>query len=162
MYATVEQADLYFTNNYGQTSPWLFLPPEDKQAFLTQATNAIDGKYGARFLGSILTNIQENLYPRTDFTDNHGRFVPAGTYPTVLVNATCEMALLASEDRDVYGANDRTGITSESKSVDNLSKSVSYSGSGSFTDSTGKVEIIISPILKAEQFGFTQFEIVRG
>lgn len=147
MYATVEQADQYFEIYYGIGSEWEYVDDDEKLNLLNRATLAIDSRFGSSFRGEILTDDQPNLFPRTEFTDGDGRKVAEGAIPPRLVRATAELALLASQDADVFGSENRTGIQSESITAGSVSTTVSYANNGSFTDETGLVSVMLAPLL---------------
>ena len=150
MYATVEQANEYFETHYGVASEWEYIEDDEKLQLLNRATLAIDSRFGRSFRGDILTDEQPNLFPRTEFTDGDGRKVPEGTIPVRLIRATAELALLASQDADVFGSENRTGIQSESVTAGSVSTTVSYTNNGSFNDETGLVSVMLAPLLSSD------------
>lgn len=89
-YTSTTEADLYFSDR-GITA-WAGTP-EEKQAWLIQATDYIDGRFGGRFLGATQYTeapAQSLSFPRIGIAT-----VPAGTIPVNLKKACAEYALRA-------------------------------------------------------------------
>lgn len=147
MYCTLEQAEAYFSDFYGVDSEWEYVDPDVKLNLLNRATLAIDSRFGQSFRGDIYDQEQANLFGRTEFVDGNGRTIPENTIPTILVRATAELALMASQDSDIFGSDNRTGIQSESVSVGSVSTSTAYTNNGSFTDETGMISVMLDPLL---------------
>lgn len=147
MYCTVEQANKYFADFYGVDNEWDYVDEDEKLSLLNRVALAIDGRFGQSFLGDIFDPIQDYLFPRTAFTDGNGRPIPEGIIPTSLTRATAELALMASQDVDIFGSDNRTGIQSETVSVGSVSTSTAYTGSGSFSDETGHIATLLDPLL---------------
>ncbi|CAH6959675.1 conserved hypothetical protein [Vibrio chagasii] len=147
MYCTMEQAEAYFDDFYGIDNEWEYVEEEVRRSLLNRATLAIDSRFGQSFRGDIFSQEQANLFPRTEFVDGNGRTIAENTIPVSLVRATAELALLASQDSDIFGADNRTGIQSESVSVGSVSTSTAYTSSGSFTDDTGIISVMLSALL---------------
>ena len=86
-YASVEFADQYFSDR--KVTDWIGTP-EDKQAWLIQATDYIEGRFGARFVGAQQFPYQQALaFPRVDLPGT------SKTMPANLLRATAEYALRA-------------------------------------------------------------------
>lgn len=147
MYCTMEQAEAYFNDFYGIDSEWKHVDEDVRRNLLNRATLAIDSRFGQSFRGEIFIQDQPNLFPRTEFVDGNGRTIAENTIPVSLVRATAELALLASQDSDIFGADNRTGIQSESVSVGSVSTSTAYANNGSFTDETGMISVMLSALL---------------
>ena len=147
MYCTMEQAEAYFNDFYGIDSEWEHVDEDVRRNLLNRATLAIDSRFGQSFRGEIFIQDQPNLFPRTEFVDGNGRTIAENTIPVSLVRATAELALLASQDSDIFGADNRTGIQSESVSVGSVSTSTAYANNGSFTDETGMISVMLSALL---------------
>ncbi|WP_394239874.1 DnaT-like ssDNA-binding protein [Vibrio astriarenae] len=162
MYATVLEADQYFMTYYGSEAEWFQLEETEKPVLLHRATLALDSRFGRSYRGEMHTNDQPFLFPRTEFVDGDGRTIAEGTIPIRLIHATAEMALYASESADIFGEDNRTGIQSESVSAGSVSTTVSYSDSGSFTDETGKVSIMMEPLLAGTNSSFQFGTSIRG
>lgn len=89
-YTTAAEADLYFSDR-GITA-WAGTP-EEKQGWLIQATDYIDGRFGGRFLGATQYTeapAQALAFPRIGIPT-----VLAGTIPANLKKACAEYALRA-------------------------------------------------------------------
>ncbi|MFI3276633.1 DnaT-like ssDNA-binding protein [Vibrio sp.] len=159
MYCTMEQAEAYFSDFYGIDSEWEYVDEDVRRNLLNRATLAIDSRFGQSFRGEIFSQEQPNLFPRTEFVDGNGRTIAENTIPVSLVRATAELALLASQDSDIFGADNRTGIQSESVSVGSVSTSTAYANNGSFTDDTGMISVMLDALFtgnSGSSFSFGQ------
>ena len=163
MYCTLEQAEAYFNDFYGIDSEWEYVDSEVKLNLLNRATLALDSRFGQSYRGAIFDQEQPNLFPRDEFVDGNGRTIPENTIPTILVRATAELALMASQDADIFGSDNRTGVQSESVSVGSVSTSTAYTNNGSFTDETGMISVMLEPLLLSSvRSSFSFGESTRG
>jgi len=88
-YASVAMADQYFLDR-GVTA-WASIAEAQKKAVLVQATDYIDQRYGARFIGARATDTQALEWPR-EYAGNYADDV----VPTPLQRACAEYALRAN------------------------------------------------------------------
>lgn len=88
-YASVSDADAYFA---ARSHPNWVGSTAAKEAALLKATQYLDTKYLWR--GTIFSSEQSLNIPRSNFYDVNGRDL-SEKVPTVVKNATCELALIA-------------------------------------------------------------------
>lgn len=153
VYATVLSAAVFF-ESIG-VDEWLNNSPEEQEAALTVATQALDALYGPCYRGEMLEPLtQEYLFPRTAFVDANGRPVPEGTIPASLHNATCYAALAHLEGEDIYSVDQSANnVTGESFSVGSLSESFQY-GEGARAQAEIPVyQRTITPLLECNGSG---------
>lgn len=126
-YASIEQADTYFESR-GVTA-WTSISgdADEKKIALIKATSYLDNRYRGRWHGARSNETQALAWPRSDVLDGDGFEVAEDKVPTLVLYATMEAAKRALSG-ELYAdwSPSAPGITSESKSVGPLSKSVSY------------------------------------
>lgn len=129
-YCTVAFADDYHAK-FGSPAAWTALTTPQKEAYLRQASQALDLRYGLRWGGVKANEDQAMDWPRDWAYDADGRAIGSTTMPTRLKQAAAYAALLVVQEYDLMpGVVEGADISSESKSVGGLSKSVSYVGGG--------------------------------
>jgi hypothetical protein len=89
-YVTVEYANTYFStrNNLSWKGE-----DSEKESFLILATDYIDARFGALFIGQRTTSTQALEWPRV--VKNHYTGASVSTYPKKLLRACCEYAVRA-------------------------------------------------------------------
>ena len=119
------------------------------------ATEVINTLYGADFKGSLLTNEQALMFPRTEFTDANGRLHQAGSIPTALKNAVCLLALkLTTEEvTPLPRPNNAGAVTESSLTTGKYQKTTKYSGDlvAEKYIGYGDVEILLASLMKTEE-----------
>jgi hypothetical protein len=95
---------------------------------LINATRYIDMKYRAKLPGTIRQSTQNLMWPRSEYVDQYGNTIPAGTIPTALKNAVAQAALHYLEGGLDLNAEVGNRVKSSSVSVGGgaVSESVSY------------------------------------
>lgn len=92
-YVSVQYADDYFAIR--NIDVWSAFTDEQKKARLIVATQYIDLKYGVRFKGDIVSNVQPLSFPRTPWFVKESENSPEKYFlPKNLIQACCEYALV--------------------------------------------------------------------
>lgn len=130
----VENANSYctaaFVTAYAETiesSVWS--NNKSRQAVaLINATRYVDMKYRAKLPGTIKQSTQSLMWPRSNYVDQYGSTIPAGTIPTALKNAVAQAAIHYLEGGLDLNAEEGNKVKSSSVSVGGgaVSESVSY------------------------------------
>lgn len=90
-YASAAHADAYHTLR-GNTA-WTALTTEVKEAYLVQATDYAEQRWGLRYPGVRSVEGQALSWPRDEATDREGGAILDDVVPVGIVNAICEYAL---------------------------------------------------------------------
>lgn len=102
-YITSAAADTYFDNRL-QGSEWDTATADEKCRALVSATRRLDFE---KFEGEKETTGQALKWPRLDATDDDGEEFDSDAIPQIVLDATCEMALLLLNDnassKDSFG-----------------------------------------------------------
>jgi hypothetical protein len=122
-YAAVASADTYHTA-FGNTA-WGDLDTEAKEVALRKATRYIDSHY--RFSGTKFTAAQALEWPREGAVDS-GWYVESDAIPVKLVNATIELALIASTEDIMPTGSPGGAVIREKVDVLEVEYAVGYSG----------------------------------
>lgn len=127
-YCSVAFADTYH-DGQGNPSAWLSAASSTKQNALRIATEAIDLAYGNRWEGMRGSSDQALDWPRTGVTDSAGEDVDDDVIPTRVKRATALAALMVIQGEDLMPEKiEAADISSESKTVGPITKSVTYQG----------------------------------
>lgn len=126
-YCSVATANAYHTS-YGSPATWTAATTAQKEEALRIATQALDLRYGLRWSGYRQTAEQGLDWPRDYAYDQGGRAIGDDDIPTRLAHATAYAALLHLNGTTLVPESVEIGeVSSESKSVGAVSKSVTYS-----------------------------------
>lgn len=122
--------DAAFVTNYAETvenTTWGKNKSRQTVA-IVNATRYVDMKYRAKLPGTIRQSTQSLLWPRSDYVDQYGNTIPAGTMPVALKNAVAQAALHYLEGGLDLNAEVGNRVKSSSTSVGGgaVSESVSY------------------------------------
>ncbi len=127
-YCSTTAADTYHAAQ-GNPTDWVDADLLTKQDALRRATEALDLNFGARWNGSRSTSEQALDWPRAWCIDSAGNDISSDTIPTRLAVATARAALLIVQGYDLLPATQTTAdVASESNSVGEVSRSVTYRG----------------------------------
>lgn len=128
-FAALADADQYFENIGNEL--WDDFSTEEKQIGLNRATAYIDSVYRTLWKGIRKTSDQALTFPRINIVDSDGYVLPASPLPTVLQNATFEMAVLAADtDVDLFELDRTLGpIKRLREKVDVIEVETEYMGS---------------------------------
>ncbi|WP_422847209.1 DnaT-like ssDNA-binding protein [Acidovorax sp. M14] len=118
------------------------------------ALESLVALYGPNFRSKPYTHVQnKTLFPRHQFYDAHGRYVKSGQIPDCVKHTQCELALMHSQDIDLFPiANTAQNISSESVTVGPISETISYSTAVSSESYPGfrKIDLLIAPMLNGK------------
>ena len=89
-YITLAEADVYLEDTRLHTTTWTALSDADKNAALAWATQTLD--VSMDWYGYVRTTTQALRFPRSGIYDLDGNTVDYDTIPTILANATAELA----------------------------------------------------------------------
>lgn len=127
-YCSTTAADTYHAAQ-GNPTDWVDADLLTKQDALRRATEALDLNFGARWNGFRSTSEQALDWPRAWCIDSAGNDISSDTIPTRLAVATARAALLIVQGYDLLPATQTTAdVASESNSVGEVSRSVTYRG----------------------------------
>lgn len=144
-YLSVADADSYHTL-YGSTG-WNGTSDE-KEVALRVATQYLNAQYGQRWVGSRINSTMALHWPRHYIVDRDGYALAADAVPTQIKNATAYMALRSIQGDTLMPDTAAAGnITSESKGIGQLSKSVTYAGVKSSTKHYSIVESMLGDLI---------------
>lgn len=146
-YATVEFANTFFQSV--NVEDWEDFDEQEQEAALTIAAQALDSLYGGCYRGDIFDVEQDNLFPRTAFTDANGRPIPEDTLPVSLQQANCWLALDHLLGEDIYqGDLSGRNVTAESFNIGSLSESFNYGDGARPAEEITIAERTIKPLLE--------------
>lgn len=94
-YISVADADTYFTAR--ANAVWDALADADKEAALRKATDYMTGRYGLRWKGDRVSELQALDWPRSSAYAN-GFLIDSGSVPVAVQRACAELAVRASAD----------------------------------------------------------------
>lgn len=117
---------------------------------LAKATLAIDRLYRGRFRGVKTDTNQPLEFPRDAAT----------TIPTVVTQATAELAVLIKAGFDVY-AQPAPQVMEETVELDVIKQSKKYGALGYYKNPLHQIAVILSPVLYAVS-GIVMAEVTRG
>lgn len=128
-YCTVAFADTYH-QTYGNPATWSGATLLEKQDAIRVASQAMDLRYGSRWMGIRYSSDQALDWPRVWVTDAAGNEVDSDEVPIRVQQAAAKAALLHLDGEVLLPATTTTGdVSSESKTLPGgLSKSVTYIG----------------------------------
>lgn len=161
-YVDVSHVDFY-AERYGDTS-WTSLQASTKRTAIIQATRFVEVKFGARYKGSILVDGQGLLFPRTEFVDNNGRVINAGTIPNALKDAVSKVAIYYTINNSLpFIPTSDNNIKKKSVSIGGgaVQESIEYFEKEEKTV-YDEFEFIISSILLPKQSNSFQSTVTRG
>lgn len=126
-YASVATCDAYHAIR-GAPSAWTASTTGDKEVALRKATEHLEQTYASRWRGTRTKLAQALAWPRVSAYDDDGYLFSA--LPTVLVNATCELALRYQQATGelVPDLTESGVIQSESVKVGPIEESKVYAG----------------------------------
>ena len=156
-YVAVAYADTYHTT-YGNTA-WKTdgsIPDTTKQLALMLATQACDVLYGQRYMSLPQYSTQALLFPRFVMVVNRIQIIQAGTLPTQLLNAVCELALMQLIGTNLFpDPNTLSQIQSQTVKVGDIETSTAYGHTVAAPVFAGfqKVELLLQPILCSPGLG---------
>lgn len=126
-YAAIATLSTYHAK-YTAGTDWADATSTAQELAIVQATQALDAWFGGTWRGRRKVETQALDWPRSGARDDDGYLVDADSLPVALVNATAVLALKALTATLVPDVTEPSAITSESKSVGPISKSVTYAG----------------------------------
>jgi hypothetical protein len=106
-YATVPEADAYFTNHPYYADNWEALGTTDKERLLVSASAQLDAMITWR--GRIYSPNQNLAWPRVGVVDDEGRVISAQTVPYAVKRAVYELAFAMSRG-DQFAASASAGL----------------------------------------------------
>lgn len=125
-YASLVEADAYFSSHPYYADAWDNLGTPDREANLILATSSLDALI--TWEGYINSSTQALDWPRTGVVDNEGRIIASDIVPKGVKVATMEMAMFSSRG-DPYAPSSSTGL--ESLKIDVIE--LKFTGSTSIT-----------------------------
>jgi len=144
-YISVADADQYVENYLRNASAWTSLTEAQKQQYLREGTQALDGIYGARWLGYKWSDGQALDWPRQAIVTNEGWDVNANEIPEAVKRATVELAWRALQDTDGPDADGTRALMPDGTAGDNL-----------------KVEdVSVGPLRERKEYFGTKTTVVR-
>lgn len=127
-YCTLDFANLYHAA-YGNPAAWLAASVGARSMALIQAAEAMDLRYADRWAGTQYSSTQPLAWPRSGVVDRGGTILNTDTFPEALQRACAVGALMIVQGFDLVSDTLTTAdVSSESKSIGPLSKSVTYRG----------------------------------
>ncbi len=150
-YATTAYIDSYWAArpHRAEAATWDQARLNDKEGAAREATAYLDGTYGPHYRGKRAGYVQGLLWPRIEARDAMGELLPG--LPPELQIAVAELsarALSAVLQADL----DRGGyVMSESKQVDTIRKSVTYSSLAPVGKRYGVIDGLLAEILDGSQ-----------
>lgn len=124
-YASVADADLYFFARRGDTT-WAAASTANKEKALRNATDYIEEKYNARFIGRKATKDQALAFPRSYIESYDGYAINSDEIPEKLKRATMELALRALSEDLLPDLANPGEIKSETNEIGDLKQSITY------------------------------------
>ena len=119
-YISLADADDYVDNYLRNKSAWTGLTDGLKQQYLREATQALDGIYGARWRGYRFSDTQALDWPRTSAVTSDGWIVSQTEIPEAIKRATVELAWRALQDTDGPDSDGTSNLMPDGTSGDNL------------------------------------------
>lgn len=142
-----------------QMAAWTAGSSGDKEIWARQAAQFLSATFGHRFPGYRTNEDQGLPFPRTGAWDADGYAIEDDAIPQAILDAQCELALRAASGRlDADVTTSLGNISSESKSISGISKSVSYGPGGKPTEQ----EFPIVERILGYLIGVGGGQIVRG
>ena len=130
-YVATADAITYITDLYGSSHAFLALTTAEQERHLMIATRYIDTEYLKRWKGCRYTREQALDWPRAHVYDSDGYWIAENVIPTVLQNATIEMAIRSNADTtndDLFVDRDSGTIQREAVAVGPIKEDVTYAG----------------------------------
>lgn len=138
-YITLADADAYFTARGNAT--WAALADADKEAALRKATDYMVGRYGLRWKGERVSELQALDWPRSCAYAN-GFLIASDTVPEAVQRACAELAVRAS----VADLSPDVGAQVKSETVGPIS--VTYADGARQSDAYRAVDAMLNAYLK--------------
>ena len=128
-YCTVDHADDFHRQRNNNQTAWSGATTATKQAALRYATMSLDLRYGTRWAGERGTSDQALDWPRKYAYDSADNRIASDSMPVRLKDATAMLALMHVQGETILPSTETSAdISSETKSVGAVSKSVTYLG----------------------------------
>tara|TARA_Y100001938_G_scaffold41980_1_gene57808 strand:+ start:265 stop:774 length:510 start_codon:yes stop_codon:yes gene_type:complete len=150
-YASVADADTYFTARRGDTT-WAAASTANKEKALRNATDYIEEKYNARFIGRKATKDQALAFPRAYIESYDGYAIESDEIPEKLKRATMELAVRALSEDLLPDLANPGEIASETNQVGSLRQSVTYIGGKGNIKSYRSATMLLREYLMGETF----------
>lgn len=148
-YVSVADTDTYHTK-HGDPAAWSGSSTANKESALRIATQYLDARYGGRWHGTRINETMALDWPRYGVIDRDGFTVSSSAVPARLEDATAYIALKVREGDTLVPDVDAAGnVTSESKQLGPLSKSVTYAGQKATAPHYPFVDMLLSDLIGA-------------
>lgn len=146
-YVSVADCSTYFTNRQGSTT-WSASTADPQEAAIRNATAYLNRRYATLWRGRRVEETQAMAWPRAFITDHDGFAVESDSVPQEVIDACCELAVMALSE-DLLPDLTETGIISEeSVSVGSVRSTTKYEGGKSQIKRYRKVETLLRGLLK--------------
>lgn len=164
LYASIDFARQYIRDRHGDADPFLSLTDADTTRHLLLATEHLDLRFGAIWIGRRTQTDQARDWPRSAVVV-HGEYLSSTEIPALLRKATVEVAKRSSEGVPLMPdvAASQTGIKRTKYVGDGIGEEeIEYVGSGSNSTAVlmGKVDALLSPLIHSYGAGIGR--VVRG
>jgi hypothetical protein len=149
-YASVADAETYFTDVGKDVTAWSALSTAAKQSKLIVATQYVDGVYGSRFSGYAALSTQGLEWPRKNAIDQNGWLLSSAAVPDAVKFAMYEVAfrLLTVDALPDTAASDKA-IKETMDQIGPLKRQREYDQFVARVPSFPLVDAILAPLLRA-------------
>jgi prepilin-type processing-associated H-X9-DG protein len=144
-YLSVADADTYH-NNYVNMA-WFDALEGNKEAALRNATQFLDVTFGSRWNGTPTKSTQALDWPRVGAHDFGGELFNSDSLPTILKNATAELALKSLTEDLFTDEEDSGSIKSERVRVGPIELETEYSGGASQQKKFSKASHLVRELI---------------
>eukprot|EP00918_Siedleckia_nematoides_P055304 GHVU01120635.1.p1 GENE.GHVU01120635.1~~GHVU01120635.1.p1 ORF type:complete len:181 (+),score=17.19 GHVU01120635.1:183-725(+) len=160
-YISIADADTYTTTYLATTTDWVAASDDEKALALNVASRYLDRKYGQRYKGTERKlSTQGLLWPRYGALTQDGYDLGLDEVPTMLEQATVEVASYQISNGTVYPETGETGQLSAKKiKLDVLEISEEFLGGNAKSEVASKVDDLMWELLDGNGSGL---RIARG
>lgn len=147
-YVSIAYTDTYLQKYHSAyyTDTWSPMTTALKEERLRNGAAYLDSKYHGQWKGDRTNKTQAMAWPRIGVEDDDGFYVASNEMPDRLLRANVEAAIRDGLELDVNVG--EFGVTSESKSLDVLSKSVTWNGAKNTQKQFPKIDRLLQPYLE--------------
>ena len=148
-YLSVTDADSYI-EDHGDSATWSAATDASKQEALRLATQYLDIRYATKWIGARGDEDQSLAWPRASAEDYDGYAIDDESVPSLIEDATAELALRVIDGDTLYDDIDEPGtIKSESVTTGPITERTEYIGGKSQVKRYPLIDGMIRPLISS-------------
>lgn len=126
---------------------WLDYSESEQEIHLRRATRYLEAKFRTRWQGTRVLLEQALSWPRYGVEDSDGIYVDSDEVPTLVANATAELALISAGGETLNPTLDAGTIKRERSKVGEIEEEIEYVGGKREVKSFSFIDDMLQPLL---------------